>query len=54
MVLQKWVNNSKQVNSILKVEIPKLFFDNILAPKFDTLYTRYYYPHVQLIFSIQQ
>ncbi|APC91224.1 MULTISPECIES: LysR family transcriptional regulator [Francisella] len=49
MALQKWVNNSKQVNGILKVGIPKLFFDNILAPKLDTFYARY--PHVQLIFS---
>ena len=40
MVLQKWVNNSKQVNGILRVEIPKLFFDNILAPKLNTFYTR--------------
>ncbi len=51
MILQKWVNNSKQVNGILRVEIPKLFFDNILAPKLDTFYTRYSYPYVQLIFS---
>lgn len=36
---------------VLRVEIPKLFFDNILAPKLDTFYTRYSYPHVQLIFS---
>lgn len=41
MVFQKWVNNFKQVNGILRVGVPKLFFDNILAPKLDTFYARY-------------
>ncbi|AEE87729.1 Transcriptional regulator [Francisella cf. novicida Fx1] len=49
VTFQKWINNSKQIKGILRVGVPKLFFDNLVAPKLDTFYTRY--PNVQLVFS---
>ncbi|MBK2144396.1 LysR family transcriptional regulator, partial [Francisella tularensis] len=41
VTFQKWINNSKQIKGILRVGVPKLFFDNLVAPKLDTFYTRY-------------
>lgn len=47
--LQKLLNSSKEVQGILKIAMPKLFFDNIIADKLDIFYTRY--PNVKLVFS---
>ncbi|AFJ42988.1 Transcriptional regulator [Francisella orientalis] len=47
--LQQIVNKSKEISGTLKVGIPKLFLDNILADKLGIFYARY--PNVKLVFS---
>ncbi|WP_407877878.1 LysR family transcriptional regulator [Francisella sciaenopsi] len=47
--LQQIVNKSKEISGTLKIGMPKLFLDNILADKLGIFYARY--PNVKLVFS---
>ncbi|MBK2357449.1 LysR family transcriptional regulator [Francisella hispaniensis] len=47
--LQKLLNRSREIRGVLKVKVPKLFFDNIIAARLDAFYTRY--PNVKLVFT---
>lgn len=48
-IFQQLMNKSKEITGTLKVGIPKLFLDNILADRLDLFYARY--PNVRLVFS---
>ncbi|AIT10276.1 LysR family transcriptional regulator [Candidatus Francisella endociliophora] len=47
--LQRLMNISKEVKGTLKIGVPKLFFDNVIASRLDNFYRCY--PNAKLIFT---